>query len=139
MASIRKEILIEARPESVWAAVRDFGAAHRRLVPGLVVDTLVDGDARIVTFASGAVIRELLVDVDDQARRLVYAAVEGPRGTTHHNASMQVFADGEGCSRLVWITDVLPNDLAAPIGAVVEQGADVMKRTLESHAARVAP
>jgi hypothetical protein len=30
MASIRKEILIEARAENVWAAVRDVGALHRR-------------------------------------------------------------------------------------------------------------
>ena len=35
MASIRKEILIEASTEHVWAAVRDVGALHQRLVPGL--------------------------------------------------------------------------------------------------------
>jgi len=38
MASIRKEILIDAPPEDVWAAVRDVGAVHRRLAPGFVVD-----------------------------------------------------------------------------------------------------
>ena len=34
MASIRKEILLDARPEEVWDAVRDIGALHTRLVPG---------------------------------------------------------------------------------------------------------
>ncbi|HEX7967978.1 MAG TPA: SRPBCC family protein [Stellaceae bacterium] len=129
MASIRKEIPIAARPEDVWAAVRDVGAVHRRLAPGFVTDVRLDGDARIVTFANGMVVRELLVDIDDAARRLAYAAVGGR--ATHHNASFQVFAESEGRSRLVWITDLLPNDMAGPIGAMVEQGAGVIKQTLE--------
>jgi carbon monoxide dehydrogenase subunit G len=136
MASIQKEILIEASPENVWAAVRDVGAVHQRLVPGVLVDARLDGDARVVTFASGAVARELLVDVDDKARRFAYAVVEGPLRATHHNASMQVFANGKGRSRLVWITDVLPNDLAASISTLVEQGSAAMKQTLEKEAAR---
>jgi hypothetical protein len=53
MASIRKEILIEASTEHVWAAVRDVGALHQRLVPGFVVDTRLEADARIVTFGNG--------------------------------------------------------------------------------------
>ena len=121
-------------PENVWAAVRDVGAVHQRLVPGVLVDARLDGDARVVTFASGAVARELLVDVDDEARRLAYAAVGGR--TTHHNASMQVFADGSDRSRLVWITDMLPNDLATSISKLVEQGAAAMKQTLEEEAGR---
>jgi carbon monoxide dehydrogenase subunit G len=132
MATIHKEILIDAPPEKVWAAVRDVGAVHRRLVPGIVADTRLDGDARIVTFASGMVVRELIVDLDDEARRLAYAAVGGR--TSHHNASIQVFAEGKGRSRLVWITDLLPNDLKEAIGTLVDQGASTMKRTLEQQA-----
>ncbi len=131
MASIRKEIFIDAQPEDVWAAVRDVGEVHRRLVPGVVVATRLEGGARIVTFANGAIVRELLVDLDDATRRFAYAAVDGR--ATHHNASMQVFADGDGRSRVVWITDVLPNELAGPVGVLVEQGSAVMKRTLKRH------
>ena len=65
MASIHKEILIDASPDHVWDALRDFGALHTRLVPGFVTDTKLDGDARIVTFANGTVAREILVDCDD--------------------------------------------------------------------------
>ena len=129
MASIRKEVLIDAHPDEVWTAVRDVGAVHQRLAEGFVVDTRLDGDARVVTFANGVVVRELIVDVDDADRRVAYAAVGGR--ATHHNASMQVFADGRGGTRLVWITDVLPNEVAGPIGALVEQGARAMKQTLE--------
>ena len=133
MASIRKEILIKARPEDVWAAIRDVGAVHRRLVPGLVVDARLKGGARLVTFANGAVVRELIVDIDDEGRRFVYAAVGGQ--STHHNASMQVFAEGESETRLVWITDMLPNEVAGPIGALIEQGASIIKQTLEHRVA----
>ena len=129
MAAIYTEILSEAPAEEVWAAVRDVGAVHERLTPGLVTDARLEGGARIVTFANGLVARELIVSLDDELRRFSYAAVGGR--AAHHNASFQVFTVGEGSTRLVWVTDVLPDELSAPIGALVEQGAAVMKRTLE--------
>lgn len=133
MASIRKEVLIDARPEFVWAALRDVGQIHVRLVPGFVTDCRLEGDARIVTFANGLVLRELIVDVNDDDRRLVWAAVGGE--FTHHNASVQVFADGADHSRLVWIADMLPNELAPTIAPMIEQALSVMKQTLERSAA----
>lgn len=134
MASIRKEILIESRPEDVWEAVRDFGAVHQRLAPGFVVDIRLDADARIVTFANGMVAREVLVDIDEKTRRLVYAIVQGR--PTHYNGAVQVFTEDDGHSRLVWIVDLLPNDLAEPVRSMMEQGAAVMKDTLEGRTAR---
>jgi carbon monoxide dehydrogenase subunit G len=130
MASIRKEILIDARPEKVWDAIRDVGALHERLVPGFVVDTRLEDGARVVTFGNGVVARELIVDLDDAARRLVWAVVGSPR-LTHHNASVQVFADGDRRSRVVWIADVLPNEIAGYMAGLLDQGLQVMKKTLE--------
>jgi Polyketide cyclase / dehydrase and lipid transport len=130
MAYIHKEILIDARPADVWAAVRDVGAVHERLARGFVVGCRLDGDARVVTFANGMVLRELIVDIDDEARRFSYAAVGGR--LSHHNASFQVFAEGETGCRLVWITDLLPNEFAGPIGEMQDQGVQAMKRTLEA-------
>jgi len=130
MASIRKEILIDARPDKVWDAIRDVGALHERLVPGFVVDTRLEEGARVVTFGNGVVARELIVDLDDAARRLVWAVVDSPR-LTHHNASVQVFADGERRSRVVWIADVLPNEIAGYMAGLLDQGLGVMKKTLE--------
>jgi carbon monoxide dehydrogenase subunit G len=132
MASIRKEILIEVPADEVWAAVRDVGEVHRRLAPGAVTDVRLDGDARVVTFSNGMVVRELLVDIDDEGHRFAYAVVGGR--TRHHNATMQVIAEGGHRSRLVWITDLLPNELAGSIGALMEQLGDIIKRTLESSA-----
>lgn len=109
MASIRKELETKARPEDVWAAIRDIGALHTRLVPGFVIATRLEPGARVVTFGNGMEVREPIVDLDDAARRLVWSAVGA--GLTHYNASVQVFAGANDGSRIVWIADLLPNDM----------------------------
>lgn len=133
MASIRKEVSIDVSAEQLWAAVRDVGALHTRLVVGFVTDCQLDGDARIVTFANGMVVRELIVDVNDNDRRLVWSVVGAQ--LAHHNASAQVFDEGAQRSRLVWIADLLPNEMAPTVDAMMEQGTIAMKKTLE-HAPR---
>ena len=133
MASIHKDIPIDAPPADVWAAVRDFGSPHRRLVPGFVLDSRLDGDARIVTFANGTVARELLVDCDDARRRLVYAVIS--ERVKQHSASVQVFSDGDARSRLVWIVDVLPNETEPYIDAQMDQAARAMQKSLGRSAA----
>jgi hypothetical protein len=130
MASIQKEIEIERSKEFVWDAIRDVGAIHKRLVPRFVVDCKLEGDSRIVTFANGMVVRELIVDVDDGTCRHSWSARGGT--LTHHNASIQVFSDGRDKCRVVWIADLLPNEVAAAIGEMIEHGLNTMKQTLES-------
>jgi Polyketide cyclase / dehydrase and lipid transport len=130
MASIRTEILIDARPEDVWDALRDWGAVHQRLVRGFVTDARLDGSDRIVTFFDGSVAREVLVDLGDDARRLVWSVVDGP--FTHHNASAQVLAEAEDRTRFVWIADLLPGDLAPHVAALMGRGTNAVKETLES-------
>jgi carbon monoxide dehydrogenase subunit G len=129
MASIHREIIVERRPAEVWDAVRDVGAVHDRLAPGFVVATTLEEGARVVTFANGVVARELIVDCDDAARRLVWSVVGGRM--SHHNASLQVAPDGEGRSRITWVADLLPNEVAPVITGMIEQGMQVMKRTLD--------
>ena len=136
MPSIRKVLSIDAPPDQVWAALRDWGAVHERLVPGFVTETRLDGTDRIVTFFTGAVVRELLVDLDDDARRLVWSVVEGPY--SHDNASAQVLDGPGGGSRFVWINDFLPDDqeLVTTIDQLMERGIETVKQTMEA-AARI--
>jgi hypothetical protein len=129
MASIHKEIMLSASPAAVWDVVRDIGAVHTRFAPGFVVDTVMDGDDRIVTFGNGFVAREVIVEVDEPRRRLAYS-VRSER-ITHHNASFQVLAEGKG-SRLVWIADVLPAAAAETVGAMMEDGIQAAKRSLDA-------
>lgn len=134
MASIRREIQVAAAPVHVWDALRDVGRIHERLVRGFVTDCHLDGDARVVTFGNGMTVRERIVDIDDAQRRVVWSVVGAP--FTHHNASVQAFADGADRTRLVWIADLLPDELEIQIAAMIDQGMAAMKRTLEQSAAQ---
>jgi carbon monoxide dehydrogenase subunit G len=129
VASIHKEIEINRDSASVWDAIRDVGAIHKRLVPGFVLDCRLEGDSRIVTFANGTVMRELIVDVDDRTRRHSWSARGEP--LIHHNASAQVFPAGDHGCRVVWIADVMPHTAAASMGEMIQQGLNTMKQTLE--------
>lgn len=131
MASIHKEIVVLAPAAAAWDAVRDVGAIHTRLAPGFVTGTTVedDGAFRVVTFADGLVLRERIVTVDDDARRLVWSVVEGP--FEHHNASVEVVDDGRGC-RVVWTADLLPDEHAGTVAAIMERCLGLTKQTTEA-------
>jgi len=128
MATIHKEVEIHASPERVWEALSDVGALHTRLAAGFVVDTEMDGNARVVTFANSMVVREEIVAVDHAARRVVWAIIG--QQFDHYNAT-QVFEHPDG-SRFVWTTDLLPDDLAENVDAMMSAGVAAIKRTLEA-------
>jgi hypothetical protein len=130
MAAIHREIHLAAPADRVWEIIRDIGNAHHRLFPGVLVEVALESNGRVVTFANGLVVRELTLELSDEIRRYSWTAVGGL--ATHHNASLQVFENEDGSSRVVWITELLPNDLHDAIGALVDAGAAVMKKTLES-------
>src|SRR5947199_107247 len=97
ISRILEVLAILATPPSPRAS-----AATRARSPSL------DGPDRIVTFFTGAVARERLIDLDESARRLVWSVVEGPY--THDNASAQVLDEPQGRTRFVWVNDFLPAD-----------------------------
>lgn len=129
MASIHREIEISVPAPLAWAALRDVGALHTRLVPGFVVDTRLEPGARVVTFGSGRVVRELIVGVDEEQRRVAWSVKEEP--FHHHNASAQVFDVAPDRCRFVWVADVLPDALGGFVTGLIEQGLGVIRATLE--------
>lgn len=133
MASIHREIGVAAPAEAVWAALRDVGNPHR-LFRGVLADARLDGDVRTVVFVDGAVVRERIVAVDDDRRRVAYAVLKD--GLVHHSAAMQVLADGPDRSRFAWTTDILPDALVAVFGPRIEQGLAALRATVESAAPR---
>jgi Polyketide cyclase / dehydrase and lipid transport len=129
MATLKKEIPVKVGAAPVWQAVRDFGAVHTRVAPGFLTALEMDRGDRVLTFFNGMVARERLVTLDDENCRLVYAVVDGQ--ASHYNAAVQVFPEGDG-SRLIWTIDLLPNDLAPTIGALMDHAAGFMAKTLSA-------
>ena len=131
MASIHRDIFIRTSPERAWDALRDIGALHKRLVRGFVTDTRVESGVRIVTFANGMVVRERMVCVDEERRRVVWSAES--EDLIHHNGSAQIVAEGAG-TRFVWIADLLPDEARPAIESMMEEGIQAVRRTLEDDA-----
>jgi hypothetical protein len=127
MASITKRIALTVDADAAWEAVRDVGHPDL-LFAGVLTDAHLDGDLRVVTFASGTVVSERIIDIDDDARRFVYAVVDGP--FVHHQASFTVSAEADGTSTLTWVTDLLPDNVAPMVEGLMEQGAAAAVATL---------
>jgi hypothetical protein len=130
MATLRKQIALDASVANAWSALRDFGAVHTRVAPGFLTKLEMDKGDRIVTFFNGMIARERLVTLDNEERRLVYTVVEGR--ARHYNAAVQVFPEGDGRSRLVWTIDLLPDELAPAICTMMDYAAGFMKKTLDA-------
>lgn len=128
MVSVRAEALLDADRDEVWAVIGDFASGPVRMAPGFVAASRAEAGVRTVTFADGAVVRERLVGVDEAQRRIAYAVVGGSVQPDHDNASMQVLSAGPGRSRLVWVRDVLPDELGPPMQTAMEAGTEVIRR-----------
>jgi hypothetical protein len=129
MASIRKEIVIDVAAEPAWEALRRIGEPHTLFAP-VLVGAEIQGDVRTVRFANGMVVRERILDVDEDRRRVAYAVID-PQGMTYHHASMQLDDAGPARCAFVWITDFLPAEAAGALQPLIDQGADALKRNLE--------
>lgn len=131
MASIQKSVDIAVGAAAVWDAVRDVGQLHTRIAPGLVSDVVMeaDGQARVVTFANGMVLREPILGIDDDLMRLAWTAQSDQ--WTHHNASLVVTDLGAGHSRTTWTADVLPHEAGETIATIIDYGLGAMKAHLE--------
>jgi Polyketide cyclase / dehydrase and lipid transport len=139
MASIFTKQAVEVASEKAWASLRLVGQAHKLFAP-VLVEGHMNGDTRTVRFANGMVVRERILDVDDERRRVAYTVLDGP-GMMYHHASMQVVDAGPGRCLFLWTTDFLPQEIGGDLEALIEQGTRALKANLEagSTAARREP
>ncbi len=130
MATIYKKFEVAVPLQFAWDAVKDVGNVHSRLAAGFVVSTALEGDIRTVTFANGFVVKEQIVTVSDDLHRLSYTSIGGR--ASHHNAYIQVTSISGNTSGILWVTDLLPDEMEPPIAQMVEAGSAAIKETLES-------
>jgi hypothetical protein len=132
MASIIREFTIDAPPDRVWDVIGDFADGPRRIAPAALVESrLEEPGIRAITFADGTVARERLVARDEQACRIVWSWVADE--VIHDNTSMQVFAQGQGRSRIVWIHDTLPDELCGWLADAMDGLVPVFRQAFPNH------
>jgi hypothetical protein len=86
-----------------------------------------------VTFVNGMVLREPIVTLDDEARRLVWTT-EGGRAS-HYNAAVQVTELADGLTSVVWTADFLPDDISGFMSEAIQAGMAAMQQSLDRLAA----
>ena len=129
MASGKAEISITRSPDEVWKVLRDFGGLAEWM-PGIDGCT-VDGDVRTLD-TMGIQIKEQLRSLDDDARVISYSVVESPMGNLEsHLATISVAPEGDG-AHLIWMVEVVPDELLAVFQGVYESSVIAVKKQLES-------
>lgn len=127
MATIYREVDLDADAEEAWRQLADVGAVNKLI--DYLGPVTVDGDRRSCSLGDQGELNELIVTVDQDRRRLAYSIRESPLNFTHHSASWQVTPAGDK-SRLVWITDVKPDSVAPALEELIDQTADSIQRNL---------
>jgi len=67
------------KPSIALLRLRDVGRAHVLFAP-VLVDASIADEVRTVTFASGMVAHERIIDIDEKRRRVAYSALNVPGG-----------------------------------------------------------
>ena len=104
---------VAAPPDEVWAFIGDPTTVPRWYPKYVTCE--VEGDARTLRSAEGAVLHEQLLERNDAARFYSYSVVSGAPVRTHL-ASFEVTPEGEG-SRIRWATRAEPIDPAVDLEA----------------------
>jgi uncharacterized protein YndB with AHSA1/START domain len=122
MPRIENEIVIDRRPEEVWAILGDLGAVTR-WVPS-VTSARMEGMRRICTMEEGGEIHERIADFSDERRRYGYEQTVHPLGFKRSVGALTVRPHADGASRVVWNADLEFDDPAqeAQFLGMLEQG-----------------
>jgi polyketide cyclase/dehydrase/lipid transport protein len=129
VATIFKEARVDVPVEQLWSALSDLGNVDRLL--SYLQSAEMDGEFRSCSMGDGADLRELIVSVDPERRRIAYSVVEAPFEFEHHNASWRAVADGDQ-SVFVWETDVKPDSVVAALEPLIDQSIADIQAAVES-------
>ncbi len=127
MATIRKRIEVAAGPEKVWEKLSKVGEISKLI--GFVSDSVLTGDTRVCSLAQGGSLKEKIVTVDAEARRVVYTITESPLNMAFHAASMEIEAAGDGTA-MTWTVDLLPAEAAEQMEPMLAAAMEDMKSSL---------
>jgi hypothetical protein len=118
MATIYRSAELTVPADVAWRFLDRYTRSEVHIFANCVSERQVD-DFRVVVTADGMELWEQNITVDAARRRAVYT-VPGIPGVKHHQAEMRIDVDADGAATLVWITDLLPHDLADTLGPVYD-------------------
>lgn len=117
MATIHKQFKINSPIDKVWEKMSDVSNIHTFV--SMLANSELQGDTRVCTTQDGAQIKELIVSIDSNQKRLVYGITESPFDLQFHSSSWQAIPDGDA-TIFEWYTDVKPDEMADAMGQMIE-------------------
>lgn len=119
MSTLRSSILLDHPAPDVWAVIRDTSNVSRWF-PG-ITESAGDEKQRRVVLRDGSALVEDIVTLDDELRRMQYAAVGGDLPVEHHLGTVDVFDVGDGRSLLVYSTEIAPDAFAGAFHSAIDE------------------
>ncbi|MBL7502699.1 hypothetical protein I6A84_25970 [Frankia sp. CNm7] len=110
MGSIYLEAVLDTPADLVWDFVDRYTRSEVHVFSACAAERR-EGEYRVVTLPDGEEVWERNLTVDPDRRRASYT-VPALSGTEYHHAEMRVDALSPTATRLTWVTDYLPHDLA---------------------------
>lgn len=129
MAVFEEAIHIDRKPTDVWKVVGD---AHN--ISGwlpFITESRLEGEYRHCVAGENGTLRERILVVDDESRRIEYTILEAPMPIEFIHAGLQVFPDNGG-SRVVWDTTVTPDEIAEMFSPIYQEGLENLRAQLEA-------
>lgn len=119
---VQRSVEVAAAPDEVWAAVgevcaiADWHPLIATCLPEQEGDTLY----RVLETEDGGILREQVIEIDDDARSYTYSILEGPLPVRGYRATFGVAPAGEeGRAVVVWRSNfsalAIPDEEAAAI------------------------
>lgn len=118
MATIHRSAPLAVSADDAWSVLDRYTRSEVHVFANCASERQVD-DYRVVVTVDGMELWERNVTVDTARRRAVYT-VPGIPGVEHHQAEMRVDVDAGGRATLVWVTDLLPHELAEAMSEVYD-------------------
>ena len=133
--AITKKLNVAA--DVAWAAIRQIGRLDVwfTFIETCRVEGEGPGAVRYMTVAGGGEIKDIIEEIDDDNRRLVYLRPISPFPVSYYRGTVEIFSSYDGLAVIVWTIDFesRPEDAHEVAGLVrdaIGEGIDGMEADL---------
>lgn len=108
MGSIYNSADLAVDPDKGWSVLEAYSRGQDHIFE-IVASVVMEDNVRVITTTYGATMREHIVNVDAEHRRLTYTIPGWSPDAEYHVATMEILPRDGGGSQLRWITDYWPD------------------------------
>ena len=127
MKKIRIEKQIKCSVDSLWELFSDVTRSD--WVP-FANEIILENDVRTFKMDGVGEIKEKIIEKDQANKSLTYSVIKSPAPLSHHLAKVTVLEDNN-FSKLVWTSEVEPDEFEKLIADGMESSIEMIKKILE--------